>query len=173
MTFRNRQRLKLMVLIAVFFLPLLGAWGMLHWQAGIPAGRTAHGQLMPPVPPLSEWPLADKLPISDGQAWWLVFDCEADCKKRADQWWRMHRALGRQADRVTRLRIGGNAEALPGGNTTRWSALPDWRDSSVLWILDPQGRVVLAYPESIEPAAVLEDMEQLLKVNPGMERHGT
>src|SRR5699024_2108648 len=104
----NRSRLKLLLLFACFLLPIIVAWMMVHWRLGIPEGRTAHGELRPEVPALSEWPLRRAVDGSDepgGYAndgvndWLLVFDCAAPCDARADRWWRVHRALGRDADR--------------------------------------------------------------------------
>lgn len=166
MTFRNRQRLKLLALIAVFVVPLVSAWAMVEWRVGIPQGSTAHGELEPQVPPLARWPLREPLPPRVADDWLLAFDCSRDCEALADQWWRMHRALGRDADRVSRLRIGGETEPLPGESVAHWQAPPAWREPARLWLLDPGGRVVLGYAAGTDPYDVLEDLERLLKVNP-------
>lgn len=161
----NRQRMKLLALIMLFVVPLVSAWVMVELRVGIPAESTAHGELSPDVPKLSGWPLRGSESAIDYGDWILAFDCEEGCEEAADQWWRLHRALGREAPRLTRLRIGLASEALPGEVLAEWQALPSWHDRGQLWLLDPQGRVVLSYASDTEPQAVLTDISHLLRVN--------
>ncbi|SFT66448.1 hypothetical protein [Halomonas saccharevitans] len=165
MTHTERQRLKLLALLAIFALPLVLAWGMVQWRLGIPEGRTAHGELAPTLPSLDQWPLTavKKDRASD---WLLVFDCSEACAERADRWWRLHRALGRDADRVSRLRIGGEGKALPGAAVAQWTDAAEWRGSHRLWILDPEGRAVLGYGPEVAASDVLTDLRRLLRLNP-------
>lgn len=160
------SRLKLLALFTVFILPMAMAWGMVEWRLGIPEGRTAHGTLHPDIPTLSDWPVTGV--AKDGSDdWLLAFDCSASCSRAADRWWRLHRALGRDAHRVSRLRIGGHAAALPGEAVAAWIGEPPaWRVPGALWILDPKGRAVLRYGDGVETAQVLEDVERLLRLNP-------
>lgn len=167
MTAANRQRWKLIALIAVFAAPLATAWVMVEWRLGIPEERTAHGELNPDVPRLAQWPLRDPVPTPESGDWVMAFDCPSSCDALADQWWRLHRALGREAPRVTRLRIG-NAEApLPGEILGQWQEAPDWQRDGQLWLLDPEGEVVLSYSVGAEPDDVLDDLSRLLRMNPG------
>lgn len=163
----RRSRLKLLALMTVFALPMLAAWVMVTWRVGIPEQRTAHGELSPPVPRLADWPLnefPDSLQTND---WILAFDCDSECDAQADQWWRLHRALGREADRISRLRIGGRAtQPLPGETLVQWSEVPEWRSPAKLWVLDPQGMAAVSYTSGVEAADVLDDVQQLLDMNP-------
>ncbi|MDT8893787.1 hypothetical protein RSO41_03890 [Halomonas sp. I1] len=161
-----RSRFKLLALFAVFVLPMAMAWGMVEWRLGIPDERTAHGTLHPDIPRLSEWPLNEVEKEGDGD-WLVAFDCVNGCAESADRWWRVHRALGRDAHRVSRLRIGGaEGVALPGEAIVSWRDIPAWRAPGSLWILDPDGRPVLSYEEGVEASNVLEDIERLLELNP-------
>lgn len=162
----RHARIKLTALFAIFALPPLVAWGMVTWRVGIPEQRTAHGVLAPAVPSLSQWPLAGLGALPEQGDWLLAFDCSSACPERADQWWRLHRALGREAPRVTRLRIGGAEEALPGELVARWASLPAWQEDGQTWLLDPRGEVVLAYAENVPPRDVLDDLNRLLRLNP-------
>ncbi|HSH48748.1 MAG TPA: hypothetical protein VK991_09200 [Halomonas sp.] len=164
----DRSRLKLVLLFACFLLPVVIAWVMVHWRLGIPEGRTAHGELRPEVPALSDWPLSRAGgDANDGvNDWLLAFDCAAPCGARADRWWRVHRALGRDADRLARLRIGGEESALPGERVAQWTQAPEWRSPGDLWLLDVRGRAVVRYSAEVEAEDVLEDIERLLKMNP-------
>lgn len=165
MTHDGRQRLKLLAFFAIFALPVALAWGMVEWRIGIPDERTAHGELQPSLPLLAEWPLTAVETQGEGD-WWLVFDCPATCDANADRWWRLHRALGREADRVSRLRIGGGGEPLPGAAMAQWTDEAAWREPHRLWILDPEGRPVLGYGQEAETANVLDDLRRLLRMNP-------
>ncbi|WP_163557519.1 hypothetical protein [Halomonas sp. NO4] len=162
----RRQRLKLLALIAIFAAPMLVAWGMVEWRVGIPDQRTAHGELTPEVPPLGQWPLTDPSQALPEGDWILAFDCSRACDALADQWWRLHRALGREAPRVSRLRVGGDAAALPGEMVAQWAERPNWLSPGRLWVLDPRGEPVLAYADRVEARDVLDDVNQLLRMNP-------
>ncbi|MDN3526504.1 hypothetical protein QWY79_14630 [Halomonas sabkhae] len=161
-----RGRFKLLALFAIFAMPMAMAWAMVEWRLWIPDERTAHGRLQADLPMMSDWPLSG----TDQQGpddWLMVFDCRAPCDAEADRWWRVHRALGRDAHRVSRLRIGGAPGAsLPGENVVGWQARPDWAQPGNLWLLDPEGRPVLSYGTEVETSHVLEDIERLLELNP-------
>lgn len=164
------SRLKLLALIALFALPLLVAWSMVTWRVGIPEQRTAHGELAPDLPALAAWPLADAPAAELMGDWVLAFDCGERCAALADQWWRLHRALGREAPRVSRLRVGGEVRALPGETVAYWTERPAWHGSDRLWVLDPQGLPVLAYGPEASPREVLDDVNRLLRMNPATVR---
>lgn len=162
----RHPRFKLLALLAAFVLPLLVAWVMVTWRIGIPEQRTAHGELVPDVPALSQWPLARPHGPVEGGDWVLAFDCAGDCEALADQWWRLHRALGSEAHRVSRLRIGGEGQALPGEVVAEWISLPAWHRPGQLWVLDPRGEAVLGYSSGVEARDVLDDVNKLLRMNP-------
>jgi hypothetical protein len=162
----RHPRAKLLALLALFALPVLVAWIMVTWRVGIPEQRTAHGELSPDIPSLAAWPLAGEPAPGLTGDWVLAFDCAERCEALADQWWRLHRALGREAPRVTRLRVGGEAEALPGEAVDQWAEVPAWRHADWLWVLDPQGRPVLGYGPEVEARDVLDDVNRLLRMNP-------
>lgn len=165
MTTVNLQRLKLLALIAIFAAPLLVAWIMVEWRLGVPEQRTAHGELAPDIPVFQEWPLSGDPDLGMG-GWVMAFDCTHQCEALADQWWRVHRALGREAPRVMRLRIGGSESALPGESVASWKLTPEWRRADHLWVVDPRGKVVLGYEAGVDPGDVLDDINKLLRMNP-------
>lgn len=162
----NHQRLKLLALIVIFAAPVIVAWVMVQWRIGIPEQRTAHGELAPDVPHLAEWPLSEPYDTLGEDDWVLAFDCSAGCAEEADRWWRMHRSLGREAPRVTRLRIGGEAQLLPGAVGSQWRELPAWQSPGRIWVLDPEGKVVLTYSREVEIGDVKDDLSHLLRINP-------
>lgn len=174
-THEGRSRFKLILLFACFLLPVVIAWMMVNWRLGIPEGRTVHGELNPEVPTLSDWPLSRADGASNGFSqdinydandWLLIFDCAEPCAAQADRWWRVHRALGRDADRLARLRIGGDRATLPGERAVQWTHAPDWRTPGDLWLLDARGQAVVHYSAGVEAEDVLADIERLFKMNP-------
>lgn len=162
---RQRQRIKLILIFAIFAAPMIAAWGMVKWGVGIPDHHTAHGEVGVQLPPLNEWPLTENGDSSD-DAWTLAFDCSLQCEQRMDEFWRLHRALGREAPRLSRLRIGGDFEELPGEVSSQWRQEPAWYESNSVWLLDPFGRPALSFNASVPTADILDDIRHLFKVNP-------
>lgn len=161
----RRQRLKLMLIFAIFAAPMVAAWGMVEFRIGIPDRHTAHGDVDLTLPALHEWPLTTPV-VSEEDKWVLAFDCTLQCEARKDELWRLHRALGREAPRLARLRIGGELEPLPGEVTSEWQRFPPWRKENSVWLLDPSGRPALAFNESVATKDMLDDIQHLFKVNP-------
>lgn len=163
-----KKRLQLILLILILGAPMPVAWAMLHWQIGIPDTHVARGELDHQLPPLSAWPLDWQANERWSLAWSAPDKCNADCQAQADQWWRMHRALGRDAIRVQRLRLTGEDQAvLPGESRLIWQEpRPSWVEDFNVWLVDPQGIVVTRYPAFAEMEDVYKDLERLLKRNP-------
>ncbi|WP_227369608.1 hypothetical protein [Halomonas sp. M20] len=168
-----RQKLKLIALIILFAGPLITAWAMVEWRVGIPDERVAHGQLMPQLPVLSQWPLEKAsagVDEDDRDDWILAYDCQDKCAEVADHLWRLHRALGREAPRVSRLRLGGKADPLPGEQVAQWRRQPAWSDGESVWLIDFEGRVIVRYDQQDDPREILKDIRRLLRMNPEIER---
>lgn len=162
---RQRQRIKLILIFAIFAAPMVAAWGMVKWGVGIPDRHTAHGEVEVQLPPLNEWPLTVNGDASD-DTWTLAFDCSLQCEQRMDEFWRLHRALGREAPRLSRLRIGGDLEELPGEVSSQWRQAPAWYEDNNVWLLDPFGRPALSFNANVPTADILDDIRHLFKVNP-------
>lgn len=164
----NRQRIKLLLIFIIFSAPIITAWGMVEWRIGVPDQITAHGSPAEQLPLLEHWPVETVSKAGAGigdEQWTLAFDCSVQCAKRRDVLWRMHRALGRDAHRLTRLNIGGGGEALPGEQLARWHEMPAWRQTNSVWLIDSQGRPALSFPASVPVADILDDTQHLFKVN--------
>ena len=48
----------------------------------------------------------------------------------------------------------------------QWAERPRWLSPGRLWVLDPRGEPVLAYAERVQARDVLDDVNQLLRMNP-------
>lgn len=162
----NRQRLTLLLIFIIFSAPMVIAWAMVEWRVGVPGDHTAHGDVLLDLPSLDAWPLVNE-PIIEQDIWTLAFDCSTKCTDRKDELWRLHRALGRDAPRLQRLRIGGELQELPGERVTDWArTIPAWADNDAVWLLDPVGRPALAFDETVSASDILDDIRHLFKVNP-------
>ncbi|WP_229755492.1 hypothetical protein [Vreelandella lutescens] len=116
------------------------------------------------MPLLDDWPLTAS--VVDAEQWTLVLDCGTRCEQQQDELWRLHRALGREAARLQRLRIGGSNAALPGETVVAWQHQPAWSHDHTVWLFDPMGRPALAFSPNVSTSDILDDIRHLFKVNP-------
>ncbi|WP_157729910.1 hypothetical protein [Bacterioplanes sanyensis] len=132
------------------------AWAMWHWQLAIPKDVAVDATVQPDVPPLSQWLGEYDQNIAD---FYLLINChQSDCN--ADSAWHIHRALGRDAQRLWRWRLTDDASisALPGESVS--TAVPPFAGS--LALADANGRVVLLF-QDLDDAQVLKDLRYVLK----------
>ncbi|MDI4660588.1 MULTISPECIES: hypothetical protein [Cobetia] len=91
---------------------------------------------------------------------------------QAERWWRLHRALGKEAPRLGRLVVAEKAFVHPQvpGEQRALGHWPSPNDATSaphqLRLIDPHGQVVVAYGPEITPQAVMKDVRRLLKRNP-------
>ncbi|HMV40335.1 MAG TPA: cytochrome oxidase assembly protein [Plasticicumulans sp.] len=189
----RRARLQLLLIIALFALPLAVAIGLFgQWR---PAGSAEHGELLNPVRALS--PLSalatDDTPLAPDflhGRWTLVYvasgsDCPALCR---DALWRLRQvrlAIGRDIDRVQRLVLFAS---MPDDASRQWLAREhpglaagaattearteftggwrtDGRPGGWIYLVDPHGNLVLRYAADGEAGGMLKDLTRLLKLS--------
>ena len=176
----RRNRLKLLFIAAVFFLPLLLAWAlvMLGWS---PAGAVNYGQLV--QPPVASERLALRQhgePLAPqrlrGQ-WTLLIasadGCRTPCLEVLEQTARVHVALNQNRDRVRRVLVTGADDQLPAQleRFERYSAaaglLRQWlgEDPVTVQLIDPAGLHVMSYPFPLDARGLLKDFERLLRLS--------
>jgi len=180
---RTRGRLMLIALFVLFFGTAFGA-GVLRFSGWMPAGLKNHGTLLNPPPDLrGHAPL-----LADGSryAWepqarlWRILalapaaGCDAGCDQVLAQLDKVWRLFGHNADHVQVLWLGPAPAAA--------STLPELRllqdDPALrarlpgseagagipLYVIDPNGFVVLHYPPGADPAGLRADVARLLKL---------
>lgn len=191
---RPRQRLALIGLFAIFFVPIVIAWWMnLHPDYWRPSATVNHGTLVVPPRPVpdgglrhldgtaygvdffrSHWTLA----LVDGAA------CEDACARQLVKMRQARLALGKEMDRVRRLyvfsemptpgRLAELQQAHPGLSIARvnqgWLASFQLdRDtanrSGGIYLVDPDGRVMMYYDEEAAAEGILKDLQRLLKIS--------
>jgi len=180
---RNRNRL-LLILIFVIFLGSAGVAVLLRLSGWQPQGMGNHGELIHPpgdlrqiVPELADgtgayhWQPSEKI-------WRIVLVPPAGCGEPCvalsvdlDKVWQL---MGRQADHVHLLWMG----EVPAGSvrnaawrvldesTALRAGLPGVDDPAgiPLYIIDPNGFVMMRYAPGFDPAHLREDLAKLLKL---------
>lgn len=171
---RWRNRMVLIGLFAGVFGPMLVA--MLLYRSGwIEGGRTNHGELLDPVPPVAE--LSSEL-RERRELWRLVLRtsgaCADDpCRERLDRLRRLHLLLNRDVARVERVLVTeAAAEAAPALS----EPFPRLRvvgpgtgtlggGETAVFLVDPLGNVVLRYRLDQIGEPLLDDLEHLLDLS--------
>lgn len=189
---RNRNRLLLITIFAMFFGSMLVA-GMLRFSGWRPAGAKNHGEMLDPpgdlrsvvprrvegghyawTPAARTWRIALAPPATCGR------EC-VELARSLDTVWQL---TGREADRVDVLWICPSTTcALPAdaprpatlqllqGNVQLRAALPRVDDMTgpgghrvPVYVVDPNGFVILRYPPGFDPAGLRADLAKLLKL---------
>ncbi len=189
-TKRRRTRILLLATFLIFLLPVVGAW-LLNvfapdWR---PFGTLNHGTLVQPVRALS----ASGLRYLDGTAfdpayltgrWTLVHLPDADCGDSCmDSLLRSHQiqqALGDDRDRVQLLLVVGEtrhapAAKLPAGTAVSLADEPwlakfffpgtDHSQPVHIYLVDPQGYLMMRYAGDVDQRGLLADLKRLLKIS--------
>lgn len=178
----NRNRLVLVAIFALFF----GAFalaGVLRFSGWRPAGMKNHGELLQPPGDLRKLSLT----LADGGAypwnpvertWRIVVAPPAACgdacvtlSGQIDTVWQL---FGRNADHVEVLWLGEPPAGAKRGPELRVlkddpalrAALPRLNDPAGIpvYVVDPNGFVVLRYAPGFDPSHLRQDMSRLLKL---------
>ncbi|MES2671197.1 MAG: hypothetical protein V4673_12365 [Pseudomonadota bacterium] len=178
----NRNRLMLVGIFAIFF----GAFalaGVLRFSGWRPAGMKNHGELLQPPGDLRTLPVT----LADGRAypwnpvertWRIVVApptaCGNPCVTLSQQIDTVWQLFGRNADHVEVLWLGEPPAAAKRGPEFRVlkddaalrAALPRLNDPAgvPVYVVDPNGFVVLRYAPGFDPSHLRQDMSRLLKL---------
>ncbi|MDQ3618130.1 MAG: hypothetical protein M3374_05360 [Pseudomonadota bacterium] len=184
---RSRNRGILILIFAMFFGSMLVA-GLLRFSGWQPAGMKNHGELL--QPPVDMRQVVPRLADGSAYQWqptmriWRIalappVSCTTACMKVArdiDLAWRL---FGKDADRVHVLWVGEPPANAPRADTLRLlqadpafraglprvDGAPGEETSGVpVYVIDPNGFVVLRYPPGFDPAGLRTDLARLLKL---------
>lgn len=177
----KRQRRTLVLLLALFFLPLISSFVLYYGFQWRPAGGTNHGELLQPVrqmpgvaaPLLEKWALVH---VGDGR-------CDDACRNALVVARQTRLSLNKEMVRVNRALLatgeccdneylGREHEGLlivDAGDAAARAALlavlPEGDLSNDLFIVDPRGNIVMRFDARDNPRGLLEDMKKLLKLS--------
>jgi hypothetical protein len=182
---RNRNRWMLVALFGLFFGAMLVA-GALRFSGWRPQGMKNKGELLQPYGDLRA--TAPRLASGAIYAWepkariWRIATvargCDGarahDCERLLADLDKVWRLMGKEADRVDLLWIG----ALPAGGVrprrlrvleatpALRAELPHSDDprGAVVYLVDPNGFVVLRYPPGFDAGGLRTDLARLLKL---------
>ncbi|KRG68362.1 hypothetical protein [Pseudoxanthomonas dokdonensis] len=178
----RRGRWMLVALFVLFFGSMAGA-GVLRFAGWQPAGHKNHGQLLQPpadvrlLRPMQQ----DGSPYSwrvEQRIWRIVAappaGCGADCDTLARDLDTVWRLFGHNADKVEILWLGpwpasarkpDSLHLLASDDALR-SALPAVDDPAgvPVYVIDPNGFVILRYAPGFDPADLRTDVAKLLKL---------
>jgi cytochrome oxidase Cu insertion factor (SCO1/SenC/PrrC family) len=187
---RRRARSLLIGTFLVFFLPIVGAWLLNvlapEWR---PFGTVNHGTLVQPVRPVT----AASLQYLDGATmdpgylsgrWTLVHMrdgvCGQSCIEALARSLELQQALGEDMHRLQLLLVlTGPVDArsadLPRGVAlavadSDWLASFSFVDTAPgqdpgIYLVDPQGYLMMRYPQNVDQRSLLADLERLLKIS--------
>jgi cytochrome oxidase Cu insertion factor (SCO1/SenC/PrrC family) len=176
-----RARRTLLALIAVCVLPVVASYLAFYvWQ---PSARMNFGTLVSPEP-LPRTALADldgrsvETAVLTGAWTYLVVapsDCDAACAEALYLTRQVRTAQAKEMDRVARIWLvsdGGSPDAavLEGHEGLRvlradatWRARFEPAGTPRVWLVDPQGNVMMRYPDALEAKGMVKDLARLLK----------
>ena len=178
---RNRNRLALVLLAALFFVPMLLA-GILRFTDHHPAINRQKGELLEPKPDLRDLP--PRLAAGGTYAWnpeartWRILvpapaQCDATCVQLAEGVDKVRALAGKDMGRVEILWLGAHPASLPTDGVrvlvddaalrARLPRADDPRGTPV-YVLDPNGFVVLRYAPGFELGDLRTDLSRLLKL---------
>lgn len=184
---RNRNRMWLIAIFAMFFGSMLVA-GLLRFSGWRPEGMKNHGELLQPpgdlravVPTLADG--SDYHWDQTARIWRIALAPPASCTIACEQLARdidtVWRLFGKDADRVHVLWVGTPPADAPRPDTLRLlqpdpafhAGLPrvdgaagEDADGVPVYVIDPNGFVILRYPPGFDPVGLRADLSRLLKL---------
>lgn len=162
---------RILALLAVLFaLPAAVAAG-LYFSGWRPPPAAAHGALVQPPLPAARVVLGTvggkTVRLGDfGSKWTLLYfgpaDCLADCRLSLYQMRQAHVAQGNGQDRVQRVFVarGSGAVRTDPGTTVVAGGESGWEEG--IYLVDPQGNLVMAYGARADADGLRKDLARLL-----------
>jgi cytochrome oxidase Cu insertion factor (SCO1/SenC/PrrC family) len=185
-----RGQLVLVALFTVFFLPIFFAWALNvelpHW---LPFGKTNHGQLIEPAQrfEVSMLTAVDGAPIDEALIrgkWTLVYiepsACLAECDEAVYRMRQSRYAMGKDMERIQRLVVAPRSLAKQAAeklladdpSLTVVAAEREWIErpppalgQAEIYIVDPQGYLIIWYRADADPAGLIKDLKRLLRIS--------
>jgi hypothetical protein len=178
----NRNRLTFLVIVGIFLGGMLVA-GALRFSGWQPSGMKNNGELLQPPTDLRD--LTPQLEAGGEYAWkpearrWRVLvappaDCGDPCRELARELDLVWRLFGNKADELDILWLG----APPEGATRNAATLVLRADPALraklprvddpagvpVYVVDPNGFVILRYAPGFDPGGLREDLAKLLRL---------
>ena len=181
------NRLKLFGIGAIAVAPVLGSY-LLYWFWS-PSAHTNYGALLEPKPvPVVSAQTADGASFSFSQLrgrWvFVTFDearCDADCERKLWTIRQVRQAQGKDVGRLERVFFyeGGSVQPptlqqdyagtwFVSGASIADEAFPaEHSRRNHIYLVDPQGNVILRFPERADAKRMIKDVSRLLRYSRG------
>jgi hypothetical protein len=198
--YQGRDLLPLWLLILVFCLPMVLGWLLYLNPGFLSGSQQVNGHLIVPPRSLSQVvlprPAGSRLSFSHLQGQWLLMlavrgECGPVCRRDLFQLQKIEKAVGRDQGRVQRLLVlgkpsTGNRQEIRDNRlldtTTAFEpetgkpflspvfSLIGSQVDSATFVVDPMGRLMLAYHADTPPIEILSDIKQLLTATKNWNR---
>ncbi len=169
-------RAKLLLLMALFAAPALAAWLTYAWWT--PGHFTNYGTLLAPralaLPSLRD-EAGRTVAWSELRGRWVLLvaapaGCDARCAHDSYLARQARLAQGRESGRVARVLAGEGVEAkawrhADGAYRVAPGPLPPALANGGLFLVDPRGNLMMAFPPLADGEGVIRDLRQLLRAS--------
>ncbi len=170
---RPRSRRNMLLLVAIFFAPLLLSFVVYYGSSWRPTGRTNHGTLIEPPRPLPS-----AAGVFTGK-WSLVYvgsgECTADCREVLHFMRQTQLGLGHLLPRVQRVFLASanccdrefldTVDPPAPERAALLAAFPADGREATLFVVDPRGNLMMRYDAHADPRGLHEDLEKLLNLS--------
>lgn len=181
---KHKQKLIVLGVGLVSAFPIAAA--LFFYYFAPPAGRMNHGELLTPTP----MP-AQPLPLLAGEAFrfgqlkgkWLLLqidsgDCAARCREKLYAMRQIRLAQGKDMARLERLWLLSDdrrpapdllaehegTRVVQAAGSEVLAAFPAPADRTAhLYLIDPQGNLMMRFPEKPDPTRMIKDLQRLLR----------
>lgn len=173
------QRRTMVLLLALFGLPLAVSFFLYYATGWRPQGTSNHGELISPVIPLADVavPLKGKwtlLVVGEGA-------CDEDCRRSLVFARQTRLSLNQEMDRVNRVLVATDGccdqawldSEHPGlkvidadaGHAALLARIPSQDRAQSVFVVDPLGNLMMRYDSREDPKGLLSDLKKLLKLS--------
>lgn len=167
------------ILAVVFLAPLLMAWTVFYLPAWRPDGALQHGELLLPVRQIAlPVPAAGVRPNPDlfHGRWTLLYRsagvCDVPCQSVMETLRRVRLAQGSSMRMVQRVLVVppsvsiDTAAFLSQDSALQLVRAGQWGlATGSVYLVDPQGNLILRYSPGFDPIGLLKDLQRLLRLS--------
>jgi hypothetical protein len=162
----KNNRTKLVLLLAVFIVPMVMSWILFYFRADLHFKTTNHGTLVSPA----QYSQDLALPAQQAKQWQIVY-VPAGCGN-VKQMFLLHQlrlVLGKDAKRVMLTAVLDKQCANVDAHDFRKVVFTDAQYSHLqkdkIYLVDPIGNLFMYYSSDTDPMNILKDMQKVLEVS--------
>jgi len=183
---RSRARRTLLILALMCAAPVIASYLAYYWFR--PSARTNYGELLDPKPtPDAVGTRLDgeRFKLTELRGKWVLLaidpsGCDDECRGKLYATRQARAIQGREQDRIVRVWVQGVDAPAPASDlleqhpglivvrldAAQWALLPEAAmGSRRIYLIDPLGNLVLAYPASPDIKRMARDLERLLRAS--------